>query len=66
MLCTGFPYRKLENESGHGKFMEHENLAKSHGMLSKFVGFFAEIKKLSIHSKSPHFLTFSAKCHNLI
>ena len=47
MLRTGFPYRKLENESGHGKFMEHENLAKSHGILSKYVGFFfPEIKKL--------------------
>ena len=32
-LCkTGFP-RRLENENGHGKVMEHEKLAKSHGIL---------------------------------
>ena len=29
---TGFP-RRLENENGHGKVMEHEKLAKSHGIL---------------------------------
>ena len=32
---AGFPRRleNLENESGHGKVMEHETLAKSHGIL---------------------------------
>ena len=31
----GFPQRleNLENESTHGKFMEDENMAKSHGIL---------------------------------
>ena len=32
---AGFPQRleNLENESSHGKVMEHETLAKSHGIL---------------------------------
>ena len=29
---SGFPW-KLENESGHGKVMEHEKMTKSHGIL---------------------------------
>ena len=33
-LNSGFPRRleNLENENGHGKVMEHEKLAKSHGI----------------------------------
>ena len=32
---TGFLLRRenLENENGHGTVIEHENLAKSHGIL---------------------------------
>ena len=32
---AGFPRipENLENENGHGKVMEHEKLAKSHGIL---------------------------------
>ena len=34
-LLAGFPQRlgNMENENGHGKVMEHEKLAKSHGIL---------------------------------
>ena len=34
-VLSGFPRRleNLENENGHGKVMEHEKLAKSHGIL---------------------------------
>ena len=39
----------LENENGLGKFMEHEKLAKSHGILWSIVDFFSsENKKFSI------------------
>ena len=35
MHLTGFLQRleNLENENGHGKVIERENLAKSHGIL---------------------------------
>ena len=38
----GFPRRleNLENENGHGKFMEHEKLDKSHGILLSFMDFY--------------------------
>ena len=31
-VISGFP-RRLENENGHGKVREHEQLAKGHGIL---------------------------------
>ena len=74
---AGFPRRleKLENESGHGKVMEHEKLAKSHGIFvishgilpmlllsyTKFVSFWVTAKKLSSDQESLHFPMFSAK-----
>ena len=51
---TGF-LRRMENENGHGTVMEHEKLAKSHGILpilpmncTKFLFVFTTTKKLSI------------------
>ena len=41
-IFTGFPRRleNIENENGHGKDMEHENLAKSHGTLWSVTEFY--------------------------
>ena len=39
MRHSGFPWR-LETESGIGKVMEHEILAKSHGMLLSVMEFY--------------------------
>ena len=74
---SGFPCRpeNLQNENGHGKGMEHDELAKSHEILSSIMvfyhywpqilinmcTFFATTKKVSINVESLHFLTFSAK-----
>ena len=64
IAISGFPW-SLENENGHGKVMEHEKLAKSHGIMppncTKFVFFLVPNKKLSRDLENPHFLTFSAK-----
>ena len=39
---AGFPQilealENLEEESGHGKVMEHDKLAKSHGIVAQFI-----------------------------
>ena len=41
LYCTGFPQRlkKLENNSSHGKVIEHEKLAKSPGIFCPVMEF---------------------------
>ena len=59
---SGFSQRLANLEKGHGKVMEHEKLAKSHGIfLIKFVFFLVTTKKLSSDLESLHFQRFSAK-----
>ena len=70
---AGFPWR-LENESNHGKVMEHEKLAKSHGILWSVMAFYqfclwivpnfnfsGTTNKLSSDLESAHFPMFPAK-----
>ena len=41
-------WKNLENENGHGKVMEQEKLAKSHGILWNFTNFAPELYQICI------------------
>ena len=64
---TGFPRRleKIEYKNGHGKIMEHEKVAKSHGILLFSHGILPILSpnctKFVYNVESPHFLMFCAK-----
>ena len=82
LFKAGFPRRleNLENENGHGKVTEHEQLAKIHGSLCVswnftnfapelyqfffFFFFLSQLKKISSDLESLHFPTFSGKLRN--
>ena len=59
----------LENKNGHGKVMEHETLAKRHGILLSVMDFYQFCPQLEPnlfihHHGSLDLLTFSAKRRN--